>query len=95
MDSRLLWLALGAFAGSVESALVVAVMPAVALETGVSISEAGLVVFVYSIAYGFGTPRSPSTATRSRSVRGSPWRLCGSRHHMMAEAVTAMSPSPT
>jgi predicted MFS family arabinose efflux permease len=56
MDSRLLWLALGAFAGSVESALVVAVMPAVALETGVSISEAGLVVFVYSIAYGFGTP---------------------------------------
>jgi DHA1 family inner membrane transport protein len=56
MDSRLLWLALGAFAGSVESALVVAVMPAVAAETRVSISEAGLVVFVYSIAYGFGTP---------------------------------------
>lgn len=56
MDSRLLWLALGAFAGSVESALVVAVMPAVAAETGVSISEAGLVVFAYSIAYGFGTP---------------------------------------
>jgi predicted MFS family arabinose efflux permease len=56
MDSRLLWLALGAFAGSVESALVVAVMPAVAAETGVTIAEAGLLVFVYSIAYGFGTP---------------------------------------
>lgn len=56
MDSRLLWLALGAFAGSVESALVVAVMPAVAAETGVSISQAGLLVFVYSIAYGIGTP---------------------------------------
>lgn len=56
MDSRLLWLALGAFAGSVESALVVAVMPAVAAETGVSISQAGLLVFVYSIAYGLGTP---------------------------------------
>lgn len=56
MDSRLLWLALGAFAGSVESALVVAVMPAIAAETGVTIAEAGLLVFVYSIAYGFGTP---------------------------------------
>lgn len=56
MDSRLLWLALGAFAGSVESALVVAVMPAVAAETGVTVSQAGLVVFFYSIAYGFGTP---------------------------------------
>ncbi len=56
MDSRLLWLALGAFAGSVESALIVAVMPAVAAETGVSISQAGLLVFAYSIAYGIGTP---------------------------------------
>ncbi len=56
MDARLLWLALGAFAGSVESSLVVIVMPDVAAEVGVSVSEAGLLIFVYSLAYGIGTP---------------------------------------
>lgn len=56
MDARLLWLALGAFAGSVESSLVVVVMPDVAAEVGVSVSEAGWLIFVYSVAYGIGTP---------------------------------------
>lgn len=56
MDLRLLWLALGAFAGSVESSLIVSVLPAVAAETGVSIAQAGYLVFGYSIAYGIGTP---------------------------------------
>jgi MFS transporter, DHA1 family, inner membrane transport protein len=56
MDSRLLYLALGSFAGNVEGALIVVVLPAIASETGVSIAQAGLLVFCYSIAYGFGTP---------------------------------------
>jgi len=56
MDTRLLWLALGAFAGSVESSLVVLVMPDVAAEMGISLSDAGLLIFTYSLAYGIGTP---------------------------------------
>jgi predicted MFS family arabinose efflux permease len=56
MDTRLLWLALGAFAGSVESSLVVIVMPDVAAEMGIGLGEAGWLIFVYSIAYGVGTP---------------------------------------
>lgn len=56
MDVRLLWLALGAFAGSVESSLIVSVLPAIASETGVSLSQAGYLIFGYSIAYGIGTP---------------------------------------
>jgi len=56
MDMRLVWLALGAFAGSVESSLIVIVMPDVAAEVGVSLPEAGWLIFVYSICYGIGTP---------------------------------------
>lgn len=56
MDMRLVWLALGAFAGSVESSLVVIVMPDVAREVGVSLPDAGWLIFVYSICYGIGTP---------------------------------------
>jgi predicted MFS family arabinose efflux permease len=56
MDIRLIWLALGAFAGSVESSLIVIVMPDIAREVGVSLPEAGWLIFVYSICYGIGTP---------------------------------------
>lgn len=56
MDVRLLWLALGAFAGSVESSLIVIVLPAISAETGVSLAQAGYLIFGYSIAYGIGTP---------------------------------------
>jgi len=56
MDMRLVWLALGAFAGSVESSLIVIVMPDVAREVGVSLPDAGWLIFVYSICYGVGTP---------------------------------------
>jgi predicted MFS family arabinose efflux permease len=56
MDVRLLWLALGAFAGSVESSLIIIVMPDLAAELGVTLSQAGWLIFSYSIAYGIGTP---------------------------------------
>src|SRR5690606_5173382 len=54
MDIRLVWLALGAFAGSVESSLIVAVLPALSSETGVSIGDAGWLVTAYALAYGLG-----------------------------------------
>ena len=56
MDIRLVWLALGAFAGSVESSLIVAVLPAISSETGVSLAQAGWLVTLYALFYGFGTP---------------------------------------
>lgn len=56
MDIRLVWLALGAFAGSVESSLIVAVLPQISSETGVTIGQAGYLIFGYSVAYGIGTP---------------------------------------
>jgi predicted MFS family arabinose efflux permease len=56
MDIRLVWLALGAFAGSVESSLIIAVLPAISNETGVSLAEAGWLVTLYALFYGFGTP---------------------------------------
>ena len=56
MDIRLVWLALGAFAGSVESSLIVAVLPAISSETGVTIGQAGWLVTLYALFYGIGTP---------------------------------------
>lgn len=56
MDIRLVWLALGAFAGSVESSLIVAVLPAISSETGVPLGQAGWLVTLYALFYGFGTP---------------------------------------
>jgi len=56
MDMRLVWLALGAFAGSVESSLIVAVLPAISSETGVTIGQAGWLVTLYALFYGLGTP---------------------------------------
>lgn len=56
MDIRLVWLALGAFAGSVESSLIIAVLPAISSETGVAIGQAAWLVTLYSLFYGLGTP---------------------------------------
>lgn len=56
MDIRLVWLALGAFAGSVESSLIVAVLPQISSETGVPLGQVGWLVTLYALFYGFGTP---------------------------------------
>jgi predicted MFS family arabinose efflux permease len=56
MDIRRGWLARGAFAGSVESSLLVAVLPAISSETGISLSGTGWLVTLYALFYGFGTP---------------------------------------
>ena len=64
MDIRLVWLALGAFAGSVESSLIVAVLPQISSETGVSLGQAGWLVTLYALFYGFGTPLISTTLGR-------------------------------
>ena len=56
MDRRLLWLALGTFAIGVEGFVIATLLPAIAGETGVSITEAGYLVFGYAIAYAVGAP---------------------------------------
>lgn len=56
MDTRLLWLALGGFAGALESFLLGSLLPGISTEMGVTIGQAGLVVFGYALVHGFGTP---------------------------------------
>lgn len=56
MDARLLWLALGSFAGGVEGSLIGSLLPAIGDTMGVSTGNAGQVVVAYSVAYGLGTP---------------------------------------
>lgn len=56
MDTRLLWLALGGFAGGLESFLIGSLLPGISTDMGVTIGLAGLVVTGYALAYAFGTP---------------------------------------
>ncbi len=56
MDSRLIWLALAAFVGATEGGLIAGLLPSISDDMGVSIGQAGLLVFGYSLAYAIGTP---------------------------------------
>lgn len=56
MDTRLLWLALGGFAGTLESFVLGSLLPGIAADTGVTIGQAGLLVFCYALAHAIGTP---------------------------------------
>jgi predicted MFS family arabinose efflux permease len=56
MDSRLVWLALAAFVGATEGGSIAGLLPFIAAETGVSIGQAGLLIFGYSLAYAVGPP---------------------------------------
>ncbi len=53
---RLVWLALGTFAIGVEGFVIATLLPGIASDTGVSISQAGYLVFGYAIAYAIGAP---------------------------------------
>ena len=48
VDTRLLLLALGGFAGSVESFLLGSLLPSIGNDTGVTIGQAGYLVFAYA-----------------------------------------------
>jgi predicted MFS family arabinose efflux permease len=56
MDSRLIWLALGTFAVGVEGFVIATLLPAIAADSGVTITQAGYLVFAYAIAYAIGAP---------------------------------------
>jgi predicted MFS family arabinose efflux permease len=56
MDTRLIWLALGTFAVGVEGFVIATLLPAIATDSGVTITQAGYLVFAYAIAYAVGAP---------------------------------------
>ncbi|MEO6013844.1 MAG: MFS transporter [Devosia sp.] len=56
MDFRLILLALGAFAGTMESSVVPGLLPAIGTTMDVTIAQAGYLVVVYSIAYAVAAP---------------------------------------
>lgn len=56
MDSRLIVLALGSFAGNMESVVLPVLLPAIGAETGRTLSQAGYIAFAYSIAYAVAGP---------------------------------------
>jgi len=56
VDVRLIVLALGAFAGTMESAVLPGLLPAIGTEMGVTVAQAGLLVFAYSVAYSLSAP---------------------------------------
>ena len=56
MDTRLIWLALGTFAVGVEGFVIATLLPAIAADSSVTITQAGYLVFAYAIAYAIGAP---------------------------------------
>lgn len=56
MDPRLVVLALGSFAGNMESVVVPVLLPMIGAETGRTLSQAGYIAFGYSIAYAISAP---------------------------------------
>ena len=56
LDPRLIVLALGSFAGNMESVVLPVLLPAIGAETGRTLSQAGYIVFAYSIAYAISAP---------------------------------------
>lgn len=64
MDTRLIWLALGTFAIGVEGFVIATLLPAIAGDTGVSMTQAGYLVFAYALAYAVGAPVLSASAGR-------------------------------
>jgi DHA1 family inner membrane transport protein len=56
VDFRLLLLAFGAFAGTTESTLVPGLLPAIGMEMGVTVAQAGYLIVAYAIAYAIAAP---------------------------------------
>jgi predicted MFS family arabinose efflux permease len=56
MDTRLVWLALAAFVGSIEGGGIAGLLPSISEDMGVSMGQAGQVVLGYSLGYAIGAP---------------------------------------
>ena len=73
MDTRLLWLAVGAFATSMMAFVFAGLLPLISASANISIIEAGHLVTVYSLAYAIGTPilaTLTGAADRKRVIAG-------------------------
>lgn len=56
MDRRLLWLAVGAFSTSTVAFVFAGLLPLISADAHITVSDAGLLVTAYSLAYAIGTP---------------------------------------
>jgi DHA1 family inner membrane transport protein len=56
LDLRLVWLALGSFAVAIDGFVIGSLLPAIADETGVTIAQAGYIVFAFSVTTAIGSP---------------------------------------
>ena len=73
MDTRLIWLAGGAFATSLMAFVFAGLLPLISESANISISEAGHLVTAYSLAYAIGTPilaTLTGAADRKRVIAG-------------------------
>ena len=71
MDMRLFWLALGTFAIGVEGFVIATLLPAIAADSGVPITQAGYLVFAYALSYAVGAPVLSAATGRFMPAR---WR---------------------
>lgn len=56
MDTRLLWFVLTGFISGTDSFVVGSLLPSISADLGITVGEAGDVVFAYAIAYAIGAP---------------------------------------
>lgn len=73
MDSRLIWLAVGAFSTSLMAFVFAGLLPLISASANIPISEAGHLVTAYSLAYAIGTPilaTLTGAADRKRVIAG-------------------------
>lgn len=56
MDLRLFWLALGTFAVGTGAFVIASLLPALSADLGVAVSQGGMLVLAFAVAYAFGTP---------------------------------------
>lgn len=56
MDRRILLIGLGAFAVSSIAFLFAGLLPLIALDTGITVPQAGYLAFAYSMTYALATP---------------------------------------
>src|SRR5262245_36216191 len=56
MDMRLVWVAVGGFAGAAEGGSIGGLLPLIAADMGTTVGQAGLLVFIHAVAYAFAVP---------------------------------------
>ena len=79
MDTRLLILAFGTFAGATDGFVIGSLLPAIAGDSGATVAQAGYIVFGHALAYRDRSAgprrdlRRPRSAAGPCRCRGRPW----------------------